>query len=534
MRQLCQRVALIGRHRRDYKSRNSRKLSAGFRRVELFFTWLMTGPIAETFHRISSQHRNRIAVYGLSEEVTRTFAELRDDVSALEGALCALPVPSPATIIANVGNRTGFVPLFLASVGLGSNFIPLDGGTSAREVLDLADVSGADLVVVPAEAEPFRPMAPVSLPCGLWAIVRRRTREPSWRAPHETDALILKVTSGSTGPPRLAVTAEASLLADGRHIIDAMAIETSDVSVATVPMAHAYGMGNLLLPLLLKGSPVVLRDRFVHGQWASDVQQYGVTMFPGVPFIFDYLRRVGDASPLRGIRLVVTAGAPIDLQTVEYFKDHFSVKIHSLYGTTETGSITYDSSDGLSDRVSVGWPMPETTVTLTPSSGFNPDGRILVKGSAVSRGYTDGEALDDSSPAFTAAGFLTADIGRWAADGQLILLGRTSRFVNVAGRKVNPAEVERVIAELPDVIQAWVMGVPNEIRGQDLVACVTRRSAELSAASIRTHCAVTLSPHKVPRRIVFADAVPLTERGKTSRQTLEALLNSSSDLEDSL
>lgn len=337
----------------------------------------MTGPIADTFDRISSQHRNRIAVYGLSEEVTRTFAELRDDVSALERALCALHLPSAPTIIANVGNRTGFIPLFLAGVGLGSNFLPLDGGASAREVLDLADVSGADLVVVPAEAAAFRPMAPAPLPCGLWAIVRRQTSDPCWRAPHETDALVLKVTSGSTGPPRLAVTPEKSLLADGRHVIDAMAIEANDVSVATVPMAHSYGMGNLLLPLLLKGSPVVLRDRFVHGQWASDVKQYGVTMFPGVPFIFDYLRRVGDAaSPLGGIRLVVTAGAPIDFQTVEYFKDHFNVKIHSLYGTTETGSITYDASDNLSDRVSVGWPMPETTVTLTPSSDFDPGERI--------------------------------------------------------------------------------------------------------------------------------------------------------------
>ena len=71
----------------------------------------------------------------------------------------------------------------------------------------------------------------------------------------------------------------------------------------------------------------------------------------------------------------MTAGAPIDFQTLEYFKDRFNVKIHSLYGTTETGSITFDASDGLSDRVSVGWPMPETTVTLTPSSDFESGGR---------------------------------------------------------------------------------------------------------------------------------------------------------------
>jgi long-chain acyl-CoA synthetase len=106
----------------------------------------------------------------------------------------------------------------------------------------------------------------------------------------------------------------------------------------------------------------------------------------------------------------------------------------------------------------------------------------------------------------------------------LTLVGRISDFVNVAGRKVHPAEVERVIAEMADVVHVWVIGITSGARGQDLVACVQRRGPNLSAAAVRTHCAATLSPHKVPRRVIFADQLPLTARGKISHHALEALL----------
>ena len=152
------------------------------------------------------------------------------------------------------------------------------------------------------------------------------------------------------------------------------------------------------------------------------------------------------------------------------------------------------------------------------------EGRVHIRGSAVSRGYVFSDADDESAPVFTADGFLTSDLGRIADDGQLVLMGRMSSVVNVAGRKVSPGEVERVIAELPEVAHVWVLGIADGARGQELVACVSRRDGALSAASIRTHCAAILSPHKVPRRIVFADDLQVTSRGKVTRQAVEALL----------
>jgi long-chain acyl-CoA synthetase len=495
----------------------------------------MAGPIVEAFEKVCAERRDRVAIHGLSEAVTRTFGDLRDDIADLRRALIRLHAPSRPTIVSNVGNRAGFVPLFAASLELGCSFLPMDGDAPPREVVDVAAAFSADVIVIPAE-KALDEMMPVPLPCGLAALVRMNTASPSWRAPEETGPLILKVTSGSTGASNIVVATEQNLLSDGLHIIEAMDIRPGDVGAACVPIAHAYGMGNLLLPLLLVGSAVVMRDRFVYTQWASDVAQFGVSVLPGVPYIFDYLRRLGDAaSPLTAIRLVVTAGAPIDAGTLRYFKERFGIKLHSLYGTTETGSITFDSSDAVHDPVSVGWPMPGTTVTLVPSQDCeSPGGRIHVQGDAVARRYADEDPDRQRTSAFTPEGFLTADLGAVAGDGRLTLLGRISDFVNVGGRKVHPTEVEQVIAGIADVGHVRVLGVANGARGQELVACVQRRTAAVTVAAVRAHCAALLAPHKVPRRIVFAEELPVDLRGKTSRRTLEAFLSGSARKTDAL
>ena len=331
------------------------------------------------------------------------------------------------------------------------------------------------------------------------------------------------------------VASEDNLVSDGRHVMEAMAIGSSDVNLATVPMAHSYGMGNLLLPLLLEGSPVVLRDRFVHAQWASDVTTFGITTFPAVPFIYDYLRRAGSAAaPLVGIRLADHCRRADGLSDARIFQtrirrqDSLPVR-HQRNGKHLLRLVRRPVRPGVGRLAGT-----RNGRHAGPAAEGLPGGRIRVQGAAVCRRYARLEAGDAPSSEFTHEGFLTADIGRFEDDGRLTLVGHISDVVNVAGRKVHPAEVERVIAEMPDVVHVWVIGVTSGARGQELVACVQRRDANLSAAAVRTHCAATLSPHKVPRRVVFADELPPTARGKISRRALEALLKSSEGRTDGL
>jgi long-chain acyl-CoA synthetase len=481
-------------------------------------------PIADAFREVSTNHRHRTAVFGLSESVTRNFAEVWDDFQSMKRGLLELRLPPRPTIVSIVGNRTGFLPLFLASLDLEAGFLPLDADATEAELVAISERLRADAVIVPGADIHRLSDRHVPLPCGLMAALRRPPDGPSWRANHETGARVLKLTSGSTSQPKVVVASENNLLADGRHIIEAMGIQPTDVGLATVPMAHSYGMGNLLMPLLLRGSSIAMRDGFVPGQLADDLRSCGITMLPGVPFMFDYLRRLGaDAAPLASLRLIVTAGAPIDLETLRFFKQTYGQKLHSLYGTSETGGITFDGSDEIIEPMTVGVPLPGTSVTLVDAPGAPPgEGRVTVQGASVATRYALSGPANVETSQLSPDGFLSGDLGKLDAAGRLILTGRISSFINIAGRKVHPLEVERVIDRLSGVAQTWVMGVPCRRRGQMLVACIRRRETNLTVSQVRAYCVAHMSPHKIPRRILFVDDVPVDGRGKTDRGLLEA------------
>lgn len=493
---------------------------------------MLSGPgmaslICDEFARVVTARRRHVAIAGRSERLTRTFDDLWRDYEAMSGALAGAALPPAPCIVSSVGNRVAFVPLLLACLDAGAAFVLLDGGATDAEIDATAAQFGAHAVIRKPSAGGHVPPSMTALPGGVLLDRKPVSAPPSWRTGAGGEPLIIKLTSGSTHRPKGVIATEAQIAADGWHIIEAMGITPHDVNYAAVPISHAYGMGNLLLPLLLQGTSMVLRESFVPAQLEEDIAAGGVTVMPGVPYMYDYLRRHGElAGALAPLRLLVTAGAPIDAATLQFFKSTWRQKIHSLYGTSETGGITFDDTDELHDPLTVGRALPGTTISLMPSPAAGPgEGRLHVKGDAVAARYAMGE--DDVEPlsAFTPDGFLTGDLARIQPDGYVVLTGRVSRFVNVAGRKVQPEEVERVIAAIPGVLQASVIGAPHPSRGQMLVACVRRRDRGLSAAEIRAACATKLSAYKIPRRVVFTDDLPVDARGKIDRRALEALVH---------
>ena len=147
-------------------------------------------------------------------------------------------------------------------------------------------------------------------------------------------------------------------------------------------------------------------------------------------------------------------------------------------------------------------------------------GRIFVRSASVASGYLHAEGEQDAP--FVDGGFLTGDYGFVDVRGYLTLTGRASAAVNVAGRKVHPAEVERVLRGMEGVDDACVIGAPDPRRGQQIVACVISQRNP-SALEVRRFCAARLAPHKVPRAIILLPSLPVTPRGKTDHARLLAL-----------
>jgi long-chain acyl-CoA synthetase len=268
-----------------------------------------------------------------------------------------------------------------------------------------------------------------------------------------------------------------------------------------------------------------MRQSFVPARFFDDVSSSGATVFPGVPFMFDYLCRhwSGERAP-RSLRLLVSAAAPIRYEVVDAVKRQLGLKIHSFYGTSETGGIAYDDLDRVENPVSMGRALPGVSLTLYPERHVQQGRRLHVRSDAVATGYADCAKASVNS-AFCDGGFLTGDIGYFDEDSRVFLTGRSSRFVNVAGRKVHPEEVEGVLGEMEQVDMARVFGVTCETRGETLVACIVPSShGQLDASTVRRHCAEQLAAHKIPRQFVFLDTLPLDDRGKTDFESLKTLV----------
>jgi long-chain acyl-CoA synthetase len=488
----------------------------------------MPSEFVEAFTRVRADRRDRAdeaILVSLSEQRSLTADAMFEEFVAIR-AICARAGIGERELIGSVaGNRAAFFALTLACFDRDIVLMPADRGTTLAEAMALVDRWHASALVLAEIVAPEaigRPHEIVLLPGGLHLIrFTQSTPEPQ----AYVGGALLKLTSGSTGLPKATCTSQRHLLEDTQHITQAMGIGPGDVQLGMIPISHAYGFGNLVMPLFVQGSVCILRDGFVPPAFAPDVETHRVTVMHGVPFMYDVLiaHLPAEAWP-SSLRRLISAGARLEPETIRAFHARFGVKIHSFYGASEAGGICYDDGEGLTDRLLVGRPMPGVTVTLKPGEpGAPPDGgRVHVASSAVAAGYAGLSASEQEG--FVDGGFLTGDLGFFDEAGQLVLTGRVSSFINVAGRKVQPDEVEQTLRQMPEIADVRVLGAPDAKRGQMLVACLVPRTRGLTAIEVRRFCAARLAAYKIPREYLFLDEMPRDERGKTSRRALETLV----------
>ncbi len=488
----------------------------------------MNGMFMAGLERLVSERRETPAVFALSERRTLSFADIAAEYRTMVTAFDRARVTTGGCVLVLTGNHASWFALFLTCLERGDVLMSLDPGTTRSEVERLRSRYCASAMVTRSSANYASGTTTMVLPGGLELHPFDGHESASFG-----DARLLKLTSGSSGEPKAVLTSEENLWNDGRHIVAAMGIEPRDVNYGVIPLSHSYGLGNLVAPLFLQGTAVALRDLFLPSQLFEDARSSGLSVLPGVPYLLQQIHQQHRQDGLPpSLRLVISAGAQIASSVVQSFKEDLGMKIHSFYGSSETGGITYDDEDELTEPINVGKPVPETAVSLRPDPRApGEDKRICVGGNAVARGYFE-TSSDERLCAFADGEFASGDLGAFDERGRLFLTGRLTSFVNVAGRKVNPSEVEDVLLEMPEIADAMVLGLPCDRRGQRLVAFIVPRGDDPSSVRVRSYCAEKLSPHKIPRDLIVLGSMPRTTGGKVDRRALEAL-SGSSDTETS-
>jgi long-chain acyl-CoA synthetase len=257
--------------------------------------------------------------------------------------------------------------------------------------------------------------------------------------------------------------------------------------------------------------PFVVAPDIIPRAIVEGLRSTSATVFPGVPALF---RSLGEfsASP-KDLRLCVSAGAPLAGAIARIFFECWGRKIHSLYGASECGGICYDRTDSIDTPPNyVGQPLEGVSITCETEG----PSQVWVRSLAVGSGYWP--PLQEVN--FTKGAFRPGDLLERSASG-FVIVGRTSDFINVAGRKLNPEEVEKVLRMSPNVREAVVLGLPASSRGEEIVACIQGKVTE---AELRALCTNNLAAWQLPRRWFFFEEIPLNARGKISRAELRARL----------
>ncbi len=326
-------------------------------------------------------------------------------------------------------------------------------------------------------------------------------------------ACLIKLTSGSTGAPRPLFFSDEQMLADGHNIMQSMGITAKDSNLATIPMGHSYGLGNLIMPCIMKGCPIhVCREAFPHAL-AEAIARDRPTIYPTVPAILRALAR-SDVNPadFASIRLWISAGSPLETGIARTFQQKFGQPVHNFYGSSETGGIAYDRTGKATlEGEAVGKPLHGVTVSLAPS------GRLVVSSKAV---YTRNNQMR-TEPVGSCR---LPDLARILEDGSIRLLGRTARIAKLGGKRLALAEIEAALKQLREVEDCYVDVYKDSTYRMRLAAVVV---ASVPGDQLAKCLKSRLSAWKTPSRWIVLQDMPVNRRGKLDRVALKHLITQS-------
>ncbi len=346
----------------------------------------------------------------------------------------------------------------------------------------------------------------------------------------ESDLAVLLFTSGTAGAARPAMLTHGNLVSNLRQMLAVPEIfDPADVALVAVPLFHVFGLNVALGLALATGASLVLEERFDASESLALVKGAGVTTLLGVPTMFAAWAALPDAGPssVTGVRRAIAGAAALPAELADRFEQKFGVPLMQGYGLTEASpAVATSLGTGRNRPGSVGRPLPGVELRIVDDSGEEvldgDPGEILVKGPNVFAGYWNDEKA--TSEVLMHDGWLrTGDIGVIGEDGDLFVVDRKKDLVIVSGFNVFPAEVERVVGEVPGVSGAVAVGRPDPTTGEAVEVVVsTEPGASVTEGQIREFCALRLARYKCPTSIRFVRELPTGLAGKALRRAVRA------------
>ncbi len=346
------------------------------------------------------------------------------------------------------------------------------------------------------------------------------------------DLALLTYTSGTTGPPKGAMNSHANVVAVARSFADFAGVVPGDVVLAIAPLFHITGAVINATLALITGTTLVFAGRFRPAVMLEAFGEHGVTFTIGSITAYNALMRLDEAGPehFAAVKSLYSGGAPIPPSTVDRFQERFGHYLHNAYGMTETTSgviavppgrrAPVDESSG---TLSIGIPLPgiDASVVGADDQPLPPgeQGELVLSGPQIVAGYW----RNDAATAGTMPGgrLHTGDVAVIDEAGWVYLVDRLKDQINASGYKIWPREVEDALYEHEAVFEAAVVGLPDEYRGEKVVAFVSLRAGHAATEDdLVAFAAARLAAYKRPTEVRLLGELPKTQTGKIRRREL--------------
>ncbi|MFI7519242.1 AMP-binding protein [Micromonospora globbae] len=452
-----------------------------------------------------------------------TYRELLDRAERMARSLRAgFGVQTGDRIGVLCRNHHGLIETIVAATVLGVDAVLVNTGLSAAQ---LATVTEEQRLRVLVHDDEFAERV-VALPAELPRVDERAREElvagalPGDLHPPERDGRIIVLTSGTTGAPKGARRPTPNGFGPLVSIIDRIPLHTRDRVMIAAPIFHTWGFAALQVCFALRAT-IVLHRRFDPAATLAALVTHRCDALFAVPVMVQRLMEVPPPDPRPALKVVAVSGSALPGGLATRFMDVYGDVLYNLYGSTE---VSWASIAGPAELraapTTAGRPPHGTRVRILDATGQPvPDGqvgRIFVGNEMLFEGYTSGGARESRD------GLLdTGDLGRLTADGLLFVDGRADDMIVSGGENVFPSEVENLLAQLPQVREVAVIGVPDEEYGQRLAAFLALHPGEtLDPDAVREYVRHYLARFSVPRDVVFVKYLPRNATGKVLTREL--------------
>ncbi|MBI5118059.1 long-chain fatty acid--CoA ligase [Candidatus Poribacteria bacterium] len=496
--------------------------------------------IPEMLETRAKEAPDRVFLYFGDSEVS--YSRLNEIASRIANGLIALGIKKSDKVCLYMGNCAEYIYSFFGIMKAGAVATPVNSLLKAEEVAYIVNNSDAKAIITQSKfadiIDGIRAQCPKlkniiiadtdgssGSRIALKQLLEAESLRPAVNIDSQDIAGII-YTSGTTGYPKGVELTHGNYLTNSEQIAAAARMTVADRFLCILPLFHVNAQVVTTLSPMFAGASMILLEGFSPKTFLPALARYKATAFSGVPTVYAILNTLADAEKydLSKLRFCICGAAPMPVEVFNTFEKRYKAFILEGFGLSEgTCASSINPLDGKRKIGSIGLPLKGQEMRIFDADdrelSSGKVGEIVVRGQNVMKGYyRNSQATADALK----NGWLhTGDLGYVDNEGYFYIVGRKKEMIIRGGENIYPKEAEEVLYKHSAILEAAVVGIPDKIWGEEVMAfIVLREGAALTAEDVITYCRQHLADFKCPRKVEFVKAFPKTATGKIQKNKI--------------